>query len=189
MNLLLNWRSTEFIASEDRSKLKRGMITAAVLTISDSAHSGTRADRSGPAVRERLEQLGWNVSVMETIPDEAGEIAARLATLADGGQVSAIFTTGGTGVAPRDVTPEAARAVIEREIPGLGELMRSKGRESTPLASLSRSLAGTRGRVLIVTLPGSPRGAVESLDAIVELVPHVLDLLRGQTGHGAASQE
>lgn len=165
------------------------MTTAAVLTISDSAHAGTRPDRSGPAVRERLEQLGWNVSVMETIPDEAAQIGARLATLADGGQVSAIFTTGGTGVAPRDVTPEAARAVMEREIPGLGELMRSKGRESTPLASLSRSLAGTRGRVLIVTLPGSPRGAVESLNAIVELVPHVLDLLRGQTGHGAASQE
>jgi molybdenum cofactor synthesis domain-containing protein len=165
------------------------MPSAAVLTISDSASSGTRADRSGPAVRARLEQLGWNVSVTETIPDEAAEIGARLATLADGGQVSAIFTTGGTGVAPRDVTPEAARAVLDREIPGLGELMRLKGRESTPLAALSRSLAGTRGSVLIVTLPGSPKGAVESLDAIVELVPHVLDLLRGKTAHGGASQD
>ena len=125
------------------------MINAAVLTISDSVSAGTRVDRSGPAVRELLEQLGWGVAVMETIPDVISEISERLATLSDGGQVAAIFTTGGTGVAPRDVTPEA----------------------------------GTRGKVLIVTLPGSPKGAVESLDAIVELVPHVLELLRGRTEH------
>jgi len=165
------------------------MIHAAVLTISDSASAGTRADRSGPALRERLEQLGWSVTVMEVLPDEAAEIAARLATLADGGQLSAIFTTGGTGVALRDVTPEATRSVIDREIPGLPELMRAKGRQSTPLAVLSRAVAGTRGAVLIVNLPGSPKGAVESLDAIVELVPHVLELLRGQTEHAAAQQE
>ena len=126
---------------------------------------------------------------MEVIPDEEPEISARLATLADGGQVAAIFTTGGTGIAARDVTPEATRAVLHREIPGFGELMRARGRQTTPLAVLSRSLAGTRGRVLIVNLPGSPKGAVESLDAIVELVPHVLDLLQGQTEHAAARQE
>jgi molybdopterin adenylyltransferase len=165
------------------------MINAAVLTISDSVSAGTRTDRSGPAVRERLEQLGWRVSVVETIADEVDEISRRLATLADGGQVAAIFTTGGTGLAARDVTPEATRTVLDREIPGFGELMRLKGRESTPLAALSRSLAGTRGRVLIVNLPGSPKGAVESLDAIVELAPHVLDLLQGQTEHAAARQE
>jgi molybdenum cofactor synthesis domain-containing protein len=165
------------------------MIHAAVLTISDSVTAGTRIDRSGPALRERLEQLGWGVSVMEVLPDEALEIGARLATLADGGQISAIFTTGGTGVALRDVTPEATRSVIEREIPGLTELMRARGRESTPLAVLSRAVAGTRGRVLIVNLPGSPKGAVESLDAIVELVPHVLELLRGHTEHAAVRQE
>ena len=165
------------------------MIDAAVITISDSVSAGTRADRSGPAVRERLEQLGWKVSVTETIADEPEEISSRLATLADGGQVAAIFTTGGTGLAHRDITPEATRAVLHREIPGFGEIMRAKGRESTPLASLSRSLAGTRGRVLIVNLPGSPKGAVESLDAIVELVPHVLDLLQGQTEHAVAKQE
>jgi molybdenum cofactor synthesis domain-containing protein len=159
------------------------MTHAAVLTISDSATRGARADASGPAVRERLEQLGWSVSVVETIPDEAEQISDRLATLADGGQVSAIFTTGGTGLAPRDVTPEATKVVLDREIPGFGELMRARGRESTPLAALSRSMAGTRGTVLIVNLPGSPKGAVQSLDAIVELVPHVLDLLRGQTEH------
>jgi molybdenum cofactor synthesis domain-containing protein len=165
------------------------MINAAVVTISDSVNAGARMDRSGPAVRERLEQLGWRVSVMEVIPDESAEITLRLATLADGGQVSAIFTTGGTGVAPRDVTPEATRAVLDREIPGLAELMRLRGREATPLAALSRSVAGTRGLVLIVNLPGSPKGAVESLDAIVELAPHVLELLRGQTQHAAARQE
>jgi molybdenum cofactor synthesis domain-containing protein len=159
------------------------MTQAAVVTISDSASAGARADRSGPAVRARLEQLGWSVPVVEVIPDDAAGISARLSALADGGQVSAIFTTGGTGVAPRDVTPEAARAILDREIPGFGELMRAKGREVTPLAVLSRSLAGTRGQVLIVTLPGSPKGAVESLNAIVELVPHVLDLLRGRTEH------
>ena len=162
------------------------MIRAAVLTISDSAAAGARADRSGPAVRERLEQLGWFVSVTEVLPDDRAAIAARLASLADAGMSDAIFTTGGTGVAARDVTPEAARDVLDREIPGFGELMRARGRESTPLASLSRSLAGTRGRVLIVTLPGSPKGAVESLNAIVELVPHVLELLEGRTAHAAA---
>lgn len=133
------------------------MIKAAVLTISDSVCAGKRADRSGPAVRERLEQLGWSVPVVEAIPDEADEIGTRLALLADSGQLAAIFTTGGTGVALRDVTPEATRAVLDREIPGLGELMRARGREATPLAVLSRALAGTRGRVLIVNLPGPPK--------------------------------
>jgi molybdopterin adenylyltransferase len=161
------------------------MIQAAVLTISDSVSHGTRADLSGPAVRERLEQLGWSVSALEVLPDESELISRRLATLADGGQVAAIFTTGGTGVAGRDVTPEATRAVIERDIPGVGELMRASGRDSTPLAVLSRGLAGVRGRVLIVNLPGSPRGAVESLDAIIDVVPHILQLLRGETEHAS----
>src|SRR5437870_8180305 len=126
------------------------MISAAVLTISDSAHRGSRADLSGPAVRERLEQLGWRVSVFEVLPDEAAAIGSRLAALADRGAVSAIFTTGGTGVALRDVTPEATRAVLDREIPGMTEVMRAIGRKSTPLAALSRAVVGTRGKVLIV---------------------------------------
>src|SRR5438105_15832753 len=134
------------------------MKPVAVLTISDSAAAGTRPDRSGPAVCERLEQLGWQVALREVIPDEADRIAARLRELADAGQIGAIFTTGGTGLAPRDVTPEATRAVLDREIPGFGELMRARGLSFTPLAALSRSLAGARGKTLIVNLPGSPKG-------------------------------
>jgi molybdenum cofactor synthesis domain-containing protein len=161
------------------------MIRAAVLTISDSVCAGKRGDVSGAAVRERLEQLGWSVAAAEALPDEREVIAGRLATLADSHQISAIFTTGGTGVAARDVTPEATRAILDREIPGLGELMRAQGRESAPRAVLSRGVAGTRGQVLIVNLPGSPRGALESLDAIVDLVPHVLELLGGHTEHAS----
>lgn len=164
------------------------MKSVAVITVSDSVHAGKRTDASGPAVRTRLEQLGWRVVVAETVPDDARLISEQIETVADGGQVCAIFTTGGTGVAVRDVTPEATRAVIDREIPGLGELMRASGRSATPFSTLSRALAGTRGKVLIVNLPGSPRGALESLDAIVELVPHVVDLLSGKTEHPAARE-
>jgi molybdopterin adenylyltransferase len=164
------------------------MIKAAVLTISDSVFAGKRADLSGPAARERLERMGWSVSVLEVVPDDFEMISNRLATLADGKQVSAIFTTGGTGIAARDVTPEATRSVLHREIPGLGEVMRDRGRSSTPLAVLSRGVAGTRGQVLIVNLPGSPKGAVESLDAIVDVLPHALELLRGETEHAAGAR-
>src|SRR5580692_8080032 len=150
------------------------MMSAAVLTISDGAHHGMRIDTSGPAVAERFESAGFTVVERKIVPDEQREIAAELREIADRHRASVIFTTGGTGVAPRDVTPEATRDVIDREIPGFGELMRSRGMEKSRFAPLSRALAGSRGNVLIVNLPGSPGGAVESLDAILELVPHVL---------------
>jgi molybdopterin adenylyltransferase len=159
------------------------MIRAAIVTVSDSVAAGTREDRSGALLRERVAALGWQVTGQETVPDEVDRIANVLTRLADSGQVSLILTTGGTGVAARDVTPEAARTVIQREIPGLGELMRAEGRKLTPFAALSRSLAGVRGQALIVCLPGSPKGALESLDAIVQLIPHIVDLMEGRTGH------
>ena len=162
------------------------MISAAVVTVSDSVHEGSREDRSGPAVSGRLQALGWQVARSLVVPDDPAAIATTLTWLADSGEVSVIFTTGGTGIAPRDITPEATRSVTEREIPGFGELMRARGRASTPLAALSRATAGIRGNVLIVNLPGSPRGAVESLDAIVELVPHAVELLGGRTEHAVS---
>jgi molybdopterin adenylyltransferase len=158
-------------------------IRAGVVTISDSAAAGMREDLSGPAIQERTSELGWSVAETRLVEDSIEQIATTVSELADGGTVDVVFTTGGTGVAPRDVTPEALRAIAHREVPGFGELMRSEGRKSTKFAALSRGGAVTRGTTLIVSLPGSPRGAVDSLNAVVDLIPHVIDLLRGHTEH------
>jgi molybdenum cofactor synthesis domain-containing protein len=159
------------------------MIRAAVLTVSDSASAGKRQDVSGPELRRRCERLGWTVVFEDVVSDDAALIAAKLSDWTDAGEVELILTTGGTGIAKRDVTPEATRAVLERELPGFGEVMRSEGRKITRFAALSRATAGTRGRTLIVNVPGSPKGAVESFEAVADLIPHALDLLRGQTSH------
>ncbi|HEY4089394.1 MAG TPA: MogA/MoaB family molybdenum cofactor biosynthesis protein [Bryobacteraceae bacterium] len=162
------------------------MIRALVLTISDGVYAETRIDRSGPAVADSLRAAGYGITGIEVLPDERDRIAARLREIAQRSLADVVFTTGGTGLAPRDVTPEAVQDVIDRLIPGFGETMRASGRSFTPLASLSRSLAGAAERTLIVALPGSPKGAVESLNAILELVPHVHDLLNGRTAHEPA---
>jgi molybdenum cofactor synthesis domain-containing protein len=158
-------------------------VRCAVLTISDSACAGIRQDASGPAVAARLAQAGHAIVHQEVLPDELEQIASKLSELAHAGECDAIFTTGGTGLSARDVTPEATFSVIEREIPGFGELMRAEGLKYTRRAALSRSTAGTLARTVIVNLPGSPKGAVESLDAILDLVPHVVELLQGRTEH------
>jgi molybdopterin adenylyltransferase len=156
-------------------------LTAAVLTVSDSSARGERADLSGQAVVECLTQHGFSVVATEIIPDEQPQIQNAIALLT--AEVRLIVTTGGTGIAPRDVTPEATRAVCERVIDGVAERMRAEGAKKTPFAALSRGVCGTRGRSLILNLPGSPKGAVESLEAVVALLPHALNLLAGNSKH------
>ncbi len=156
---------------------------ARILVLSDLGSQGQREDKSGPAVRDILEGHGWKVTALDVLPDEFDKIRDRLIDWAQSEDCDAIFTCGGTGLAPRDVTPEATRAVIETEIPGLGELMRAEGAKSTPLAALSRALAGVLKHKLIVNLPGSPRGARESLESIIDVLPHAIDQIQGRTGH------
>lgn len=159
------------------------MIRVAILTISDGASRGTREDKSGAALEARAVELGWQVVERRVLADEKLAIAETISTLGHSGAVDVILSTGGTGLGPRDVTPEAVQSVADRSVPGFGEAMRSEGRKSTKLAALSRSGGYTLGTSLIVTFPGSPKGALESLNAIADLIPHVVDLLHGRTEH------
>ncbi|MBK9315966.1 MAG: MogA/MoaB family molybdenum cofactor biosynthesis protein [Acidobacteria bacterium] len=153
------------------------MVKAVILTISDSASRGERVDLSGPSVAEELKAIRSEVVTIEVLPDDRSQIADRIRYYADNGLANLIVTTGGTGFSPRDLTPEATRDVIEREAPGLAELMRAESMKITPLAALSRAVCGIRGRALIINLPGSVRGARENLAAVVRTLPHAIDLL------------
>jgi molybdopterin adenylyltransferase len=166
------------------------VIRVAIITISDSASAGEREDRSGPALAESIIKLGWQVSETKLISDDFGAIQAAVMEMANSVLVTdvvmghdVIVTTGGTGVAPRDQTPEATRSIADREIAGFGELMRAEGAKKTKFSYLSRSTAFTLKQTLILNLPGSPRGAVESLETVAHLIPHAVDLLHGRTKH------
>lgn len=156
-------------------------LTAAVVTISDSSSRGERQDLSGPAVASVLEKKQFQVVAQAIVPDDEAAISQTLMRLCDKARL--IVTTGGTGLALRDVTPEATRSVCDRLIPGIAERMRIEGSAKTKFAALSRGVCGTRGQSVILNLPGNPKGAVESLEAVVDLIPHALQLLSGDTAH------
>lgn len=150
-----------------------------VLTLSDSVVSGRYEDSSGPALIARCRELGWRIVSSSVLSDDKTAIEAFLKSTADSNDADLILTTGGTGVGPRDLTPEATLAVCDRVIPGFAEHMRAEGKKQTPRAILSRAVAAIRGKTIILNLPGSPRGAVESLDAVAELLPHAVAVIHG----------
>lgn len=160
-----------------------------ILTASDGAYRGERADESGALISRILEEAGAEVAHQKVLPDEEGAIAFEIKYMADALGLDVILTTGGTGLGPRDRTPEATRAVIEREVPGIVEALRAAGREKTPHAMLSRAVAGVRGTTLIVNLPGSPRAVEENLEVLLPALPHAVELLHGEAFHCARLRE
>jgi len=156
------------------------MFSLGIITISDKASQGERADKSGPLIRESFAGLDCEVVSYEVIPDEADVIAKKLKHWADQGEMDVILTTGGTGLAPRDVTPEATLSVIDKEVPGLAEMMRVRSFAATPNAMLSRAVAGMRKDCLIINLPGSPKAVRECLEVILPAVPHAVEIIKGE---------
>ena len=156
------------------------MFNASILTVSDKGSRNEREDLSGEVIRKKLSSANMTIAKQDIVPDEKHLIAQRLATWSDSGEVDLIVTTGGTGLAPRDVTPEATLSIIDKEVPGFGEAMRAYGMTKVPTAMLSRALAGIRKRTLIINLPGSPKAVTEGLDAILPALPHAIETLRGE---------
>ena len=157
-------------------------LRVAIVIPSDRAHSGERADATGPALEEALRALSAEVASVTVVPDERAEIAAKIVEAADSNVVDVVLVAGGTGLGPRDVTPEATMDVIDRTAPGIAEMIRARSLEITPRACLSRAVAGVRGTTLVVNLPGSPKGAVESLGFVAEVLHHAVAMLHGE-GH------
>jgi len=162
-----------------------------ILTVSDRSSRGERPDTSGPALVEEISRWGWQVVRVAIVPDDIQVLVELLVEWVDSAELDVVLTTGGTGFSPRDVTPEATTAVIERSAPGLTEAMRSESLKITSHAMLSRGVAGMRGRTLIVNLPGSPKGALENLAVILPVLPHAVELLRedenAEAGHRAVN--
>lgn len=161
------------------------MPSAIVITVSDSSFNGHREDLSGPAVSNFLADHNFDILGSAIVPDDHAQIKDALLDACP--RADLVVTTGGTGIAPRDITPEVTRTVCEKLVEGISEIMRAEGLKHTPLAVLSRGLCGTRGKTLILNVPGSPKGAVQSLEAVIHLLPHMIDLLHGRTGHAESS--
>lgn len=156
-------------------------MNVAILTVSDRSAAGDRDDVSGLLIKERIEAQGWQVKFYSVIPDEGSEIEKHLIQWSDSGEVDLILTTGGTGFSPRDITPESTLSVIERDVPGIPEVLRQEGLKKTPHAMLSRAVAGIRGKTVIVNLPGNPKAVRESLPVLLPVLPHAIKLLTGDS--------
>ena len=165
------------------------MLNFGILTISDKGWRGQRYDESGKTIRDRLSSLDSRVVSYEVVPDEKDVIASKLSEWADEGGVDVILTTGGTGLGPRDVTPEATLAVVDRVVPGLTEAMRAETFSKTPFAILSRAVAGIRGRCLVVNLPGSPKAVRECLEVVLPVIPHAVEIIKGEVTEHKAVEE